>query len=487
MQRALILACPAARCPRPGRARPQPPRIVNGAPADPGEYPSQGFCSSTPIPGRGGRVQLRRHAGRADEVPDRRALRGRRAQRGAAAGELQRLSRATTSVATLARRESLSSSRGSISTRTTPRTRAGTPTTSTMLTLDEPLAAAPRARVIKPGETSLWSPGDLGHDHRVGRRRPKVARTAPTICSRPSVPIRTDSVCSSQLRRVLRPRHDGLRRRRPTAVSSSDTCQGDSGGPLLVERRHRARDSRASSRLGTAATCRASPASTRASARPPLNAWVRGRLYDVDFTVTSRAAGQPRRPSAPPRPASTGFSLGLRRQRHDRRHGRLGQPHLPHRRHVRAGPAGDGSRGPAGRAAAHDRRRRATAACAAPAPAPPAGNGPAPQPGAVVQTQLATILALGQAEGPPRPVQDPRQLRADCAAGHRGDRGLPGQEEDRQRARRGPPRRLAPGDRQAHQGRQEAAPQSKSKRLKVRLQVRVKRQVLRSKTLTLRR
>jgi hypothetical protein len=162
-----------------------------------------------------------------------------------------------------------------------------------MLTLDRPEASASAPiRLIRPSETALWAPGveatfigwgayffgDNGYH--------PVLREA-------HGPIRTDADCAGAY-------GSGFHAASMFCVGaadppgSSDTCQGDSGGPLLVE------DGSPYALAGVVSTgfeCNREgfPGIYARIGAPALNAWVRSRLYSLNFTnaPATPTAGQP--------------------------------------------------------------------------------------------------------------------------------------------------------------------------------------------------
>jgi hypothetical protein len=351
----------------------------------------------------------------------------------------------------------------------------------TMLTLNRLAPVTPR-RVIRPGETALWSPGDTATIIGWGNTSDGGSGSADLLEA--TVPIDADSVCSasSSYGGFFLPATmicAGV----PNDDTSSDTCQGDSGGPLLVS------DGLALVTTGVVSWgngCNRTgfPGIYTRIGAPALNAWVRGRLYDVDFTVTSGPLANPLSFSATA-PGSTGFSWDFDGNGTiDATGSSVSHTYPSAGRFEPVLRVTDPEGQPA------EQRRRIGVGPPLPPPpptAPSVGNGPAPQPGAVVQTQLATILALGK----PKVRRGRFKLRVnfaqDAPAGIATIEVFRGKKKigsARVRVRRGGSRQVAvkltkTGNRLLHR--------SKSKRLKVRLQVRVKRQVLRSKTLTLRR
>jgi hypothetical protein len=354
-----------------------------------------------------------------------------------------------------------------------------------MLTLDR-IAPFDTTRVIKPGETALWAPNVNATI--IGWGDTSEGGTSSNDLLKAQVPIRDDSVCSSALSygTDFAPA-TMVCAGNPNGTTSSDTCQGDSGGPLLVP------DGSAFVLTGVVSWgngCNEPgfPGIYSRVGAPALNAWVRGRLYDVDFTVSVPQASTPTSFAATA-PGSSGFSWDF---------------------------DGNGTIDATGASVSHTypaagsfepvlsvtdpegqpAEQRHTISVGNPPPplvvppppvTPSVGNGPAPQPTAVIQTQLATILALGKPKVRAGRFKLRINFAQDAPAGiavievFRGKKKIG---SARAAVRRGGSRQVSV---KLNKTGKRLLRKSKSKRLKVKVQVRVKRQVLRSKTLTLRR
>ena len=349
-----------------------------------------------------------------------------------------------------------------------------------MLTLE---TAAPfsTTRVIKPSETALWTPGTDSATIIGWGAKFEGDEEGSDALLEATVPIRTDNVCASSYGDLFVA---------TTMVcagnGSSDTCQGDSGGPLLVG---------PSAPLvlagvvswGIGCNRPTRPGIYTRVGAPGLNAWVRGRLYDVDFTVSATPrAGAPTNFAAIA-PGSTGLQWDFDADGVFDATGASASHTYPAQGTYEAvlrvaDPEGQ----PA------EQRRTVvvgtpTVTDTTPPPPVPTGTGPLPQPDLSVQPPLATILALSKpkvrrgrfgirlnfAENAPRGVAVVEVFR--------GKKKIGG---GRTRVRRGDSRRVTVKLTKAGK---RLLRRSSTKRLKVRVQVRVKRQVLRSKTVTLRR
>ena len=469
MQRALVLAVVLlGMLASPAAAESPGPRIVNGNPADEGEYPSQGFLlvdvGGGFFAGCGGTVvSPRRFVTAGHCVAD-----DARRPRPPAAFDVFL-------------GENLQSNFGSAE-RPVVTAVALHPDYAedadehtndvAVLSFAGPVSVAPR-RIIRPGETALWAPGDTatiigwgdtfdGQDTGTNELREATA------------PIRDDLACFRYGQSFIA----------ATMVcvgnGSADTCQGDSGGPLLVS------DGVALVLAGVVSWgigCNDPdfPGLYARIGEPRLNAWVRGRVRGADFAIATPAprAGEPVAFTATA-PAGAQFSWDF---------------------------DDDGAFDATGSSASHvfatageyetvlrvtdlegepaEQRRELVVApaVATPAPTPVPVVPPVATPRA---PKLATILASGR----PQVRRGRFKLRINFAATapagiavievFRGKRKIG---SGRGRVRRGGSRQVS--IKLTKTGRR-LLRRSESKRLRVRVQVRVKRRVLRSRGLTIR-
>jgi hypothetical protein len=175
-----------------------------------------------------------------------------------------------------------------------------------VLTFDTPVTDPRTAtmRVIRPSETDLWEPGDIARIIGWGATFEGDGDGSDELLEA-DAPIRSDTDCAGaygaffvQSTMVCAGEAD--------PPGSSDTCQGDSGGPLLVD---------GASVLtgvvswGNGCNRAGFPGIYSRVGDQPLNAWVRGQIQGVDFafqTATPRA-GEPI-PFVATAPASGDFS-----------------------------------------------------------------------------------------------------------------------------------------------------------------------------------
>jgi Trypsin/PKD domain len=350
-----------------------------------------------------------------------------------------------------------------------------------VLTFSAPVATAP-TRVVKPDERDLWTPGTTATIIGWGT----TSENGPTSDDllKATVPIRTDADCRDAYGTSFVASSMLCAGAADPANNSADTCQGDSGGPLLVD------DGSAPAVAGVVSWglgCNEQgfPGIYTRVGEAPLNAWVRGRLYDVDFTAAPAAlqAGHPVAFTASG-PGSSGFSWDFE---------------------------GDGTRDASGPTATHTypapgayevvlratdpegapaEQRRTILVGAAPAPPAPApATAPAPAPPSapsLVPGPLATILVSGK----PKVRHGRFTLRVNFATSapsgtavievFKGKRKIG---IARTRVRRGGSKqvrvKLTPTGRRL-------LARSAHKRMQVKIRVRVGRKVLRSKRATLR-
>jgi hypothetical protein len=346
-----------------------------------------------------------------------------------------------------------------------------------MLTLNRgaPSALTPR-RVIKPGETSLWSPGDIATI--IGWGDTTEGGTGSDDLREATLPIDANSACANY----------GVAFVPATMLCAgnppgSDTCQGDSGGPLLVSDGSALVTAGVVS-WGTGCNRPGFPGIYTRIGAPALNAWVRGRLYDVDFRVTSAPLANPTSFNATA-PGSTGLSWDFDGNGTiDATGSSVSHTYPAAGRFEPVLRVTD----PEGQPAEQRHTIGVNPPPPPPAPvAPPLGNGPTPQPDAVIQTRLATILVLGKPKVRRGRFKIRLNFAQDAPAGSATIEVFRGKQKlgsARVRVRRGGSRQVSV---KLNRAGKKLLRKSRSRRLKVKLQVRVKRQVLRSKTLTLRR
>ena len=351
-----------------------------------------------------------------------------------------------------------------------------------VLTLSTPAPPrSSRCRSSRSDETSLWQAGATADDHRLGQdragtlsRRPARGdrrRCGPTpFCAAPGAGL---------------PRRDhGVRRR----GESTDTCEGDSGGPLMVATA--LPDPRRGPSWGALDCGRPGlPGSTRASARRRSTAGSASacRWRERGSTPRRSRASRSRSRSARTHPTDPGVFTNFvwdfdsdgtpdERARPSRTPTPPGEPV----RRARTGATGSRPRRGDAKVAVGVADSPATpAGAAAPAARPSRRRPRAPEP--------RDDPRLGRPKVTPRALQPAHQLRRHRAARHRRDRGLPPHPQDRHRqaaVRRGGSRRVSV--KLTKTGRR-LLRRSETKRLRVKVQVRVGRRVLRSKGLTIRR
>ena len=158
-----------------------------------------------------------------------------------------------------------------------------------VLTFSDPVAAAPTHR--HPRRDGALGRRHLGPDHRLGTTS-NGGSAGSDLLLEADVPIRGDSRAARLTAHPSSPRRCCRRRRQPPG--SSDTCQGDSGGPLLVSDGSEFVLTGVVS-FGNGCNIAGFPGIYSRVGSQPLNAWVRGRVNDVDFTIATPAprAGEP--------------------------------------------------------------------------------------------------------------------------------------------------------------------------------------------------
>jgi secreted trypsin-like serine protease len=160
-----------------------------------------------------------------------------------------------------------------------------------VLTFANPVSADP-ARLIRPGESALWAPGATARI--IGWGATMEGGDGTDELREADVPMRTDAACAAAYGQLFVAQTMVCAGAADGTPTSTDTCQGDSGGPLLVD--------------AAGAFVLAGVVSwgngcnrpdfpgvyTRVGAQP-LNAWIRGQVNDVDFTIPTAAprAGEP--------------------------------------------------------------------------------------------------------------------------------------------------------------------------------------------------
>jgi Trypsin/PKD domain len=171
-----------------------------------------------------------------------------------------------------------------------------------MLTFDAGVTETPM-RVIRPSETALWEPGDIATI--IGWGVTESGASSDELLEA-DAPIRSDADCASAYpiafvssTMVCAGLADG-------SAASTDTCQGDSGGPLLVGSPFALTGVVS---FGNGCNQAGFPGIYSRVGDQPLNGWVRGQIQGVDFELqtTTPRAGEPV-PFAAIAPASGDFS-----------------------------------------------------------------------------------------------------------------------------------------------------------------------------------
>jgi secreted trypsin-like serine protease len=474
MPRALLVAVLilAALAPSAPAASPQP-RIVNGTPADPGEYSAQGFLlidlGGGDFGACGGTVVSARKFLTAGHCVADDSGRPRPPEAFDVFLGQNNVSDFTSAndhlVSAVELHPDYAEDRG------------GHTNDVAVLTFSAPVAFTV-SHIIRPTQRALWVPGATARIIGWGTTS-EGASTGSDALLEADVPIRTDAVCAGAYGDLF-VASTMVCAGAANPPSSTDTCQGDSGGPLLVQD-GAFRVVTGVVSFGNGCNQAGFPGIYSRVGDQPLNAWVRGRVSTVDFAITtpSARAGEPVSFSATS-PASGNFVWDF---------------------------DNDGSFEAAGPSATHvypqggefeavlritddegqfaEQRRELTVA--PPPPPPPLPPPPPPPPPVASPTvRLATILVFGK----PKVRRGRFRIRLNFAASapsgiavievFRGKRKIGGA---RARVRRGGSRQVVVT--LTKTGRR-LLRRSDKKRLKVRVQVRVKRQVLRSKTVTIR-
>ena len=150
-----------------------------------------------------------------------------------------------------------------------------------MLTLDRPAASYPVTRVVGDDENSLWAAGVVATI--VGWGDTSFGGDASDLLLEAQVPVRTDAVCASAYGTFFDPTSMVCGGAADPDNNSSDACQGDSGGPLLVPD---GPDSFAlAGVISTGFECNRAgyPGIYARIGADPLNSWVQSRIPQADF------------------------------------------------------------------------------------------------------------------------------------------------------------------------------------------------------------
>ena len=311
-----------------------------------------------------------------------------------------------------------------------------------VLTFDAPVTETPM-RVIRPSETALWEPGDIATI--IGWGVTETGFESDDLLEA-TAPIRSDADCTNAYGAAFVQSTMVCAGAADPDSGSSDTCQGDSGGPLLVDDGPGFTTTGVVS-WGNGCNLEGFPGIYSRIGDLPLNAWVRGQIQSVDFALqtTSPRAGEPVALAAIA-PSGGDFSWDFDDNGTTDATGAAVSHVFP-----LAGEQEVALRitDPDGEAAV---QRREFAV----------GPGAPPRPGGDAAAAAAHHHDPGAApgddprlrrprHGPPRQVQGPHQLLRHRADRHGDGRGVPRQAQDRHRQDDRPPRRLAAGERKADQ------------------------------------
>jgi hypothetical protein len=157
-----------------------------------------------------------------------------------------------------------------------------------VLTFDAPVGQTPK-RVIRPSETALWEPGDIATI--IGWGATESADGSDELLEA-TVPIRSDADCEAAYGVFFVQSTMLCAGAADPDAGSSDTCQGDSGGPLLVDG---VNVTTGVVSWGNGCNLEGFPGIYTRIGEPPLNGWVRGQMQNVDFALqtASPRAGEP--------------------------------------------------------------------------------------------------------------------------------------------------------------------------------------------------
>jgi trypsin len=163
-----------------------------------------------------------------------------------------------------------------------------------MLTLDRPADAYELMRVAATDEGSIWAPGDIMRIIGWGRTCSQFCDGSPLLLEA-DVPIVTDSFCDSAYGNfdpsimVCAADAPGT-----PADESHDTCQGDSGGPLLATDDGGSYATIGVVSFGSGCANPNKPGVYSRIGEDPLNGWVNDRTPLASFDLDHAAiAGQP--------------------------------------------------------------------------------------------------------------------------------------------------------------------------------------------------
>lgn len=259
-------------------------RIVNGQPADQGEYPAQGFLlvDTNPGPGEslaqcgGTLVGSRQFLTAAHCAVDNADAPLPPQNFNVFLGEVDQIN--------------FSSARHFVTTNTVHEAYDGPGHRNdlAMMTLSQPVSFEP-LRVVEPEETSLWAPGVPARI--IGWGTTSFGGSASDVLLEANVPMVSDSACTSA--------YGGLFDATTMVCAADsqapfhDTCQGDSGGPLMTpDRAEFALVGVVSWGIGCADGTH--PGVYARIGQGALNTWVLEKLFAVDIaqSVSSPTPGQ---------------------------------------------------------------------------------------------------------------------------------------------------------------------------------------------------